>query len=242
MLIGVKSLIKESWSLYIKNFGLLTKIVVWLIIPVILFSILSALDLNPAVLIPINFFLSVISFLLGLWISIVLIIIINNLWNKTKIDLKQTYETSYSKILSYLWVSILANLAIFGGILLLIIPGIIFAVWFAFCAYILIIENIKGVQALQASKNLVQGYFWPIFWRWFATYFVYGLLIAVIILIPIYLIGFSLGNPSLGFTPQAPWWSSLIANVISVFTIPLLTSIGVILYNSLKKEKETIEK
>lgn len=237
MLINVRSLIKESWLLYKNNFKILIKIILWLFIPTVLTSILSGIKLKPVAALPINLFLWLVSLFIGFFVSIALILTINTLLKKEKIDLKTIYNLSYSKILSYLWVSILAGLVVFCGIILLVIPGIIFAVWFSFSIYLLILEGIKGTKALSASKNLVKGYFWPVLWRWFASYFVYGIILTLIIFIPIYIIGAILGNAGAGFAPVTPWWSALIANVIYAFTIPIFFALGVILYNSLKKEK-----
>lgn len=70
---------------------------------------------------------------------------------------------------SYLWVSLLAGLAVAGGFLLLIIPGIIFAVWFVCARYIVLFENIRGRAALARSRELAKGYWWAIAGRLLAV-------------------------------------------------------------------------
>jgi len=240
MLINAKSLILESWSLYKKNFKTYAKIIIWLIIPTAIISLLSAVKINPVAAIPINLLFFLISLFLSLFISIVLILTANALLQKEKFNLKTIYNLSYSKILSYLWVSILSGLAILIGTLFLIVPGIICSVWFSFSIYILILENIKGTAALKASKNLVKDRFWAVLWRWVSSYFVYLILTTLIIFILIYSVGYLLGNPASGFAKITPWWSSLISNVIYLLIWPIFINIGVILYHSLKKEKEEI--
>ncbi len=242
MLINARSLIKESWLLYKDNFKLYLKIIVWPLIPTVLAALLSAIKISPVAEIPINLFFFLISFFVGLFISIAIILAVDALLKKEKVDLRKIYNLSYSKILSYLWVSILAGLAVLFGIILLIIPGIILAVWFSFSIYILILENIKGAAALKASKNLVKDRFWAVLWRWFAPYLVYLIITAFAILIPIYFIGFLLGNPMAGFAEVTPWWSSLISNFIYFLLWPIFVNIGVILYQSLKKEKLAVKK
>src|SRR3989344_5853909 len=69
------------------------------------------------------------------------------------------------KIASYYWVIFLRGLAAVGGVLLLVIPGIIFAVWFCLANYAFVFEGTTGVKALSASKELVKGYWWPVFSR-----------------------------------------------------------------------------
>lgn len=237
MLPNAKSLINESWTLYRNHFKLFAKIVVWILVPSVILSILPTITTNAVILLPINFFFSLVSLFVGLFIAIVLVSSINSLMKKETVNLTTLYNASYSKILSYFWISILTGLAVLGGTLLLVIPGIIFSVWFSFAAIIFIIEGARGTQALKASKELVKGKFWSVLWRWFAPYFVYGLILTVIILIPVYLIGLALGQPDAGFNQVSPWWAALISNVVYSFAVPLLVSIGVILYNALKKEK-----
>jgi len=239
MLIKPLELITRSWQLYAKNFNLLMKIILWLLIPAILLSFLPAFKLGLAA-VPISIFLTLASIILSLWISIVLIMILNQLVKGEEIDLKIIYREGYSKILSYLWVNILIGLVIFFGFFLLIVPGIIFAVWFSMAIYILIFEETRGTQALAKSKELVKNYFWAVLWRWVAPYFVYGMILFAVIYFPIYLIGLLVGAPLAGFAETPPWWANLISNIISLAAMPIFSAVGVLLYKSLKKEKESI--
>lgn len=243
MLIKARDLIRESWIIYKNNFLFFTKIAAWLLIPAVILTVVPALDTGGKFFGIVNIFLSLVYlfsiFFLASLISIALVMAINGLLKKEKVDMKTIYSASYSKIISYIWISILLTVAILGGTLLLIIPGIIFSVWFSFSLYILISEGLRGTQALSASRELVKGYFWPVLWRWVAPYFVYGLLLTIIFVIPVYLIGLALGNPFAGFAAETPWWSELISSVLSILTVPLFTIISVLLYNGLKKEKES---
>jgi len=51
------------------------------------------------------------------------------------------------------------------GFALLIIPGIIFSVWFAFSYYVLLFEGKTGIDAMKASKAYVKGRWWAVFGR-----------------------------------------------------------------------------
>jgi len=246
MLIKARDLMRESWTLYKNNFLFFIKIAAWLLIPAVILTVLPALDTGGKFFGLINIFsllvyLFTIFFLASL-ISIALVLAINGLLKKERVDMKAIYNASYSKIISYIWISVLVTVAILGGTLLLIIPGIIFSIWFSFSLYILILSGSRGTQSLSESRELVKGYFWPVLWRWVAPYFVFGLLLTVIFVIPVYLIGLAIGNPMAGFAAETPWWADLISSVFSILTVPLFTIIGVLLYNSLKKEKESTVK
>ncbi len=246
MLIKARDLIRESWTLYKNNFLFLTKIAAWLLIPAVVLTVLPIFDTGGKFFGIINIFLLLVYlftiFFLASFISIALVMAINGLLKQEKVDMKAVYGASYSKILSYIWISVLVTVATLGGTLLLIIPGIIFSIWFSFSLYILILEGQRGTQSLAMSRELVKGYFWPVLWRWVAPYFVYGLLLTIIFVIPIYLIGLAIGDPMAGFAAETPWWSDLISSVLSILTVPLFTIIAVLLYKSLKKEKESTVK
>jgi hypothetical protein len=61
-----------------------------------------------------------------------------------------------SRLLPLIWTSILMFLAIMGGFILLIIPGILFALWFSLSTHVVVIEGLSGTKALGRSKELVR--------------------------------------------------------------------------------------
>ncbi len=63
------------------------------------------------------------------------------------------------------WVLILVGFVITGSLFLLIIPGIMFFVWFLFSTYSCIYERKNGMNALMYSRDLIQGYWWRTFLR-----------------------------------------------------------------------------
>src|SRR5205807_405332 len=54
--------------------------------------------------------------------------------------------------------SLLTNVLVFVGCIMCIAPGLIFAVWYAFVAQAVMVENKGGAEALGRSKSLVEGY------------------------------------------------------------------------------------
>lgn len=59
--------------------------------------------------------------------------------------------------LRFLGAGILAGLAVLGGLILLIIPGIIFMAWFVNFAYAIVDEDLGAVESLKRSKQLAKG-------------------------------------------------------------------------------------
>src|SRR5262245_35647207 len=71
----------------------------------------------------------------------------------------QCIKDGFKLIGPYIWTAILFYLAVFGGMLLLFIPGLIFGIWFSFSQYVLVIEGTGGTAALRRSRSLVRGHF-----------------------------------------------------------------------------------
>jgi len=65
----------------------------------------------------------------------------------------------------FAWANFLVGLFVLLWSLLLFVPGVIYYVFYSLTSYVLIFEGIKGQAALKRSKELIQGYWWPVFWR-----------------------------------------------------------------------------
>lgn len=72
----------------------------------------------------------------------------------------------YRTFWKYLGVSILYFLATVGGLLLLIIPGIIWAVRFSFSPLIVVDTKIRPVSAMKESYAITKGSFWKLLLFW----------------------------------------------------------------------------
>jgi hypothetical protein len=71
-----------------------------------------------------------------------------------------------------LWTNLLMMLAIFGGFILLIVPGILFMLWFGLGQEVVVLEGISGTAALGRSKKLVRNHL--------GTFLILGLIIFII--------------------------------------------------------------
>lgn len=75
------------------------------------------------------------------------------------------YKPAIPLFFPFLWLGVLVSLIMLGGFVLLVIPGIIFSVWFSLSYFTFLIEGKRGWQALKASKEYVKGKWWPVFGR-----------------------------------------------------------------------------
>ena len=99
--------------------------------------------------------------------------------------LSAAFSWMIKNILSLWWLYILSTLLIIGGFLLFIIPGLIVLVSTTFAQYIFVNEEKRGIQALLASRALVEGRWWKVLKKLFAF--------SVLALILIALVGFFFG-------------------------------------------------
>ncbi len=234
-LISVSEIIKQGWEIYIANLqNFLLPIALMLILPIII-TILEYYNYFNLILF---IFILAVSIFISLWISVFLIELINKAHNKEKIEIKNLYNVSFQKIPSYLWVSFLTGLVTILGLFLLIIPAIIFSVWFAFAPYINVLENKKnkGRVALKNSREMVRGYWGKTFWRLLLPpLFIYLIVMIIIIGLTYAMTG---GEVDLA-TPNSS--ANLILNglttVIFSFLSPLFIAFVIILYNNLKRVK-----
>lgn len=130
-----------------------------------------------------------------------------------------------------IYTSLLAGIAVLGGILLLVIPGIWLGVLFSLVSTALAIDGLTGTAALKASSQLVRGRWWHVFWMSLAS----GIVVWIITMV----LQFIVLTP-IGFIASMSWeggWllSNLLSPIVSVLIFPLGTLPIIIIYAELKK-------
>ena len=80
-------------------------------------------------------------------------------------DVAKLFKSSAKLFFPYLWLNIIMSILVIAGTLAFVIPGIIISVIYGFAIYVFFCEDKKGLKALRRSKELVDGYFWPVFGR-----------------------------------------------------------------------------
>lgn len=127
----------------------------------------------------------------------------------------------------------LASIAIFLG-LIVIVPGILFATWFAFAGLSTLFGNTRGLSSLVASKHLMKGRFWPVFVRvWgfqLIVAFGYTLVTGIIYLA----FGYNPSGADIFALPPLP--ADILLRVIEIGLLPLAIIYMTLLYLALKNE------
>ena len=235
-LISIPDLIKEGWELYTENFSKYLIPILIILGPYLLFYI-AQIFLGPSAVILILALTALIIFI-NIWGEIAIIQIVNKIYNHQPVDINNILESSFQKIPSLVLIGLMLFVITMGGLILFIIPGIIFAIWYVFAQYINILEekNNKGLTALKSSKELVKGRWSAIFWRILLP----NLFVIFFVFLITFGISFLIAN---GQDNPADIQQSLLLNAITSFIllllIPLFASFNVILYNNLKASKKS---
>jgi hypothetical protein len=155
---AIGELFSKSWSLYVKRFKSL--ILIYLL-PLALIILGEALDARQTVS---ALFVGSILMFLAIILSVAAAIALITTIDKGT-DFIASYQAGFKSFWAWIWIAILAELAIIGGFVMFIIPGIILSVQLAFAIYVLVLEDKHGMQALVQSREYIKGYWWAYFGR-----------------------------------------------------------------------------
>jgi len=251
---GVIQLIKESWEMYYSNLRTILYIMLVPLAFFILQSIISyafvliASGQNNISIVAVTILSITLSLVYGVLTLLTTVAMILSI--KDDLSAKEAYSRGISLFFSYLWVIVLNTLIILGGLVLLIIPGLIFIVWFMFSQYALIFEEKKGFQALKRSKELVKGRFIDV---------IYRVVVFTVFMIPVYfIISFSVGliglliSIAIGLINEAAFDTALVgleaasalldASLEWFFFTPFAVLYWIHIYDNLVKVKQTSRK
>jgi hypothetical protein len=138
------------------------------------------------------------------------------------IDSSTSFRYGLSRLGSILLVGLLAGLAVAGGFILLVIPGLFFLTRLTCSLPALVIEDRRGSSALSRSWNLVAGHGWPVF----GTIIVAGILTGLVS---------SLFTAPFGDNTLARLLGQCLAGVI---TTPYSALVGILIYLDLRIRRE----
>ena len=158
-----------GWATTKSNLGFFIKLLIivgpLLFIPHIIAR--EALEINTFL----GIILHIADYALATLISIGLVKISLIFYDYNKGQLKDLFS-QYRLFFKYLLTLVIYTLIVLGGLLLLIIPGIIWAIKFQFFSYLIIDKKLEPIEALKQSSAITRG----IKWRLLAFFLVMGLI------------------------------------------------------------------
>jgi hypothetical protein len=191
------TLIKQSFDVFFDKVNLVSflKIYVWILPFQIFFlyqnyfidsqsKILNTTNVQQIILtypwflvltVVINLLFLVVSF----WIDASGVKAILDITGKKKITVPGIFKYTRKILWPFSLLSILLGLIQLGGMVLLILPGVVFSVWFGFAKFVFMSKNMSPIESLKVSKALVSGKFWPVLGR-MAVFVVFGLVFQMV--------------------------------------------------------------
>ncbi|OGZ35498.1 MAG: hypothetical protein A3A94_02665 [Candidatus Portnoybacteria bacterium RIFCSPLOWO2_01_FULL_43_11] len=162
-----KEAIKFGWQTMKSNLGFFIGLLLLVFVINIGPGLLTALVLGKIPLL--SFVFAVISWVLQIIIGIGLIKIALKFCGNEKGEFSDLFS-SYPLFFKYLFGSILYGLIVFGGLILLIIPGIIWSIKYQFYLYFIVDKGLGPIESLKKSGEITKGVKWNLF--------LFGLLLA----------------------------------------------------------------
>jgi hypothetical protein len=139
-------------------------VVLFIILQVLRRMEIDASFLNDTIINSVSFIfglVAVVAFVyLVIWMQASMILMVRN--RTLEVPVKQLIAEAKPLIGAVFWTSLLSGILTFLWTLLLIIPGIIFGVYYTFAEYIVVDKNVRGMDAIRLSKQYVQGLWWPV--------------------------------------------------------------------------------
>lgn len=151
----------------------------------------------------------------------------------TAID--DVYAFALDRFGSYCWVAILTTILILLGSILLIIPGIAIAGYVWMSCYVVLFEDVRGMNAVKRSYAYMKGNWFAVFFRFlgFGILFLIGIVcISIFLAVVISPLSMAVWGPA----TSNDIVSELIGYFVSVFTTPFTIIYVYFIYTDLKKK------
>lgn len=148
----------------------------------------------------------------------------------------------------FIWIMVLRSLAVAGGLIAFVLPGIWMSIAFAFAPIILLDGGARGTQALAVSHELVKGRWWQTFGRTLISGFMVGLLMMLSMFLLVMIIGLFVGfdkslalaanSSSMGLQVSlTDGLQGVLSGIVQAIFLPLGIIYQVKIYHSLKKTR-----
>jgi len=174
--------------------------------------------------------------IVNFWGQVALIYAIKD--SNENIGVRESFARAKSKINHFFIVSLISGFIVLGGFLFFAIPGIIFSIWFSFAKYIVITEDVQGMNALLKSREYVRGHWWVVLSRlmflallFIGFYLIFDILLFVLAMVLSFIIKASIAQLII----------SLLGKLIFIFVTPFATIYTYLIYDNLRNIKGSFE-
>jgi uncharacterized membrane protein len=154
-----KEAINFGWDISKKNFRFFILLFTLVVVVFIILSFIQSLVNEKSLL---SLILYIINIVVQIIISMGLVKISLKFCDNEKPKISDLFS-SYPLFFKFLIGSIIYGLIVIGGLILLIIPGIIWSIQFQFFSYFILDKGISPIEALKKSSKITKGTKWDLF-------------------------------------------------------------------------------
>lgn len=181
---SIGKILSESWKMFTENFQLILIITLIVYVPIdIITSIIPAKDffefLGVERSIELYFLISqILGKFIGIIAMMAIAFAIKNKIDGKSINIGGAFKKSLSRWGAAIGTSVILTIFVLGLTLLLVVPGIIFSVYWIFTLYAVILRDRSAKNAMDYSKSIVKGRWWTVV----GYSIVFGILASIIIM------------------------------------------------------------
>lgn len=222
-----KELVKTTFSAYTRSGSTIVKFLFLSFIGPFLIFLLgmlpSAMTNNSVLFVPLFIIGAIIMIYTQTWFAAALILAAADVVADKEIQIGAVLAKARSKVVQLWWLGLLQGAIVLGGLILFIVPGILFSLWFSLASYILVLEGVKGMNALLKSKEYMKGFIGHVF----ISLFFFQLLVGVFQFVPTEILN------AMHYETIATGYN-LIAQIVIA---PLIVIFTYLLYKNIKRQK-----
>jgi len=215
-----------SWDVFSKNFPILLLMGLILYIPVFIGSevlLISELNVDRSIVMAIT---GIISLVVSLMVSLSYYRTVEFHLENKAITISEALVFSLQRLGKASLTAIIAGVIVGLLSLLLVIPGIIWAVYYAFIIFVVAERNIGGMDALAFSKSLVVGRWWKVLG--------YGFLISLLLASIIIILEAPISTFTQGLTTR------LFSDILSIILSAYSTTAYILFYINLQHNRRPV--
>lgn len=154
-----KEIFSESWRLFKENFQLILILILIIYVPINVILLFIPIKQNT--------WQDIVILILGSLIELIAVMAITYAVklkiDGNSVDFRKALKKSLSRWFSAVYTTLLGGIYLIGLFLLLIIPGVVYGVYWVFAIYVVVLCDKSGKPALDYSKSVVKGRWWEAF-------------------------------------------------------------------------------
>ncbi len=156
-------IISKSWEMFTKNFQKILIITLIIYIPLnIILELTPADDSFEGIMMYMRA-MQLLEGIFGILATIAIAFLVKASLDNKEITWQESFKLAVNKWLKALGTNLIAGILLVGLFILLIVPGVIFSIYWIFILYVVLFTDKWGFEAMKESKQLVQNRWWKTF-------------------------------------------------------------------------------